>query len=253
LGLSTPLMGSRAEIKWIRPVAGYRDQALGDASPGQPPSAVQATGRTATAGTTPKERCDFVHGVATKGNLMNPLKDLEVLLKNQKPLHKKRKKVLQKLESPAAPARRAAPAADAEGLLMCRKCNTKKAPRDFTVRSRSTTGWASYCHSCAGTMSKESAKRSPWRRKEYEQRRRALLLNTYTEPISDEFLEDLYSSPCAWCGSRMDICADHITPLARGGEHTERNLQPLCRTCNSSKGARNDPSPRYLTQRAGCP
>ena len=45
----------------------------------------------------------------------------------------------------------------------------------------------------------------------------------------------LYASPCASCGTRERIEADHIIPIARGGRHSIGNLQPLCRACNRSK------------------
>jgi len=40
---------------------------------------------------------------------------------------------------------------------------------------------------------------------------------------------------CCYCGSRHDLTVDHITPLARGGNHHMSNLQTLCRSCNSRK------------------
>ena len=43
---------------------------------------------------------------------------------------------------------------------------------------------------------------------------------------------------CVQCGTTEDLTIDHIYPRIRGGAHTEDNLQTLCRSCNSRKGAR---------------
>lgn len=43
---------------------------------------------------------------------------------------------------------------------------------------------------------------------------------------------------CAKCGSGEDPTIDHIHPQSLGGDHSEGNLQTLCRSCNSRKGAR---------------
>lgn len=43
---------------------------------------------------------------------------------------------------------------------------------------------------------------------------------------------------CRSCGSRFDLCADHIHPESKGGATTLENLQTLCRECNSRKGDR---------------
>lgn len=43
---------------------------------------------------------------------------------------------------------------------------------------------------------------------------------------------------CQNCGSHRDLTVDHIVPLAKGGTNDMFNLQTLCGTCNSSKGAR---------------
>ena len=56
--------------------------------------------------------------------------------------------------------------------------------------------------------------------------------------VTKKFLQKLYSSPCAICGSRKKIEADHVLPLIRGGRHSEGNLQPLCRHCNATKNKR---------------
>jgi 5-methylcytosine-specific restriction endonuclease McrA len=46
-----------------------------------------------------------------------------------------------------------------------------------------------------------------------------------------------HEGKCAKCGATEDITADHIVPLALGGSNTIDNIQPLCRSCNSRKGA----------------
>lgn len=56
--------------------------------------------------------------------------------------------------------------------------------------------------------------------------------------ILDRELKKLYSSPCVFCGATGPITADHIIPIVKGGRHSIGNLQPLCFSCNSSKGAK---------------
>ncbi len=41
---------------------------------------------------------------------------------------------------------------------------------------------------------------------------------------------------CARCGSSDHIEIDHIVPVSKGGSNGIDNLQPLCRSCNASKG-----------------
>lgn len=46
------------------------------------------------------------------------------------------------------------------------------------------------------------------------------------------------ASCCVACGSRDRIDIDHVVPLSRGGRHAIGNLQPMCRSCNSSKSSK---------------
>ena len=43
--------------------------------------------------------------------------------------------------------------------------------------------------------------------------------------------------PCLHCGTRRYLSLDHIIAESRGGPSTIENLQTLCRSCNSKKGA----------------
>lgn len=49
----------------------------------------------------------------------------------------------------------------------------------------------------------------------------------------------LAGGKCAECGSTERITRDHIVPLTRGGSDHIDNIQPLCRSCNTSKRNRD--------------
>ena len=78
-------------------------------------------------------------------------------------------------------------------------------------------------------------KNNPEKVRELEHRRRARIKQNGEYKIRQSFLIKLYNSPCVGCGSTKNITQDHVVPIARGGRHSEGNLQPLCSRCNSSK------------------
>lgn len=63
----------------------------------------------------------------------------------------------------------------------------------------------------------------------------ASLLGDYDEDQWYALLEGC-SFSCVICGCILEngSCADHIIPVTRGGSNSIRNIQPVCRECNSS-------------------
>lgn len=47
-----------------------------------------------------------------------------------------------------------------------------------------------------------------------------------------------YDYRCLCCNERKKLTADHIVPISKGGGNSIDNIQPLCQSCNSRKGAR---------------
>ena len=45
---------------------------------------------------------------------------------------------------------------------------------------------------------------------------------------------------CKKCGARQFLSIDHIYPESKGGETSIENCQTLCKSCNSSKGAKEN-------------
>ncbi|MXW46641.1 MAG: HNH endonuclease [Gammaproteobacteria bacterium] len=52
----------------------------------------------------------------------------------------------------------------------------------------------------------------------------------------DERNKLLAPQACYYCGSKSNLCADHLIPRMRGGPDASDNLISACRSCNSSKG-----------------
>jgi hypothetical protein len=55
----------------------------------------------------------------------------------------------------------------------------------------------------------------------------------------DERLKMVLPQSCCYCGSRDYLSVDHLIPTKRGGANTGDNLVWACRSCNSSKCARD--------------
>ena len=55
----------------------------------------------------------------------------------------------------------------------------------------------------------------------------------------DERLKMVLPQACCYCGSQECLSIDHLIPTKRGGANTGDNLVWACRSCNSSKCARD--------------
>lgn len=47
-----------------------------------------------------------------------------------------------------------------------------------------------------------------------------------------------YGYKCLKCGQSVELTVDHVVPVSKGGTNDISNIQPLCLSCNSSKGAK---------------
>ena len=71
-----------------------------------------------------------------------------------------------------------------------------------------------------------------------DSKRRAKLKDNGIFEISKKDLTRLMNSCCLNCGTFENIQIDHIVPIARGGQHSIGNLQPLCKPCNQNKNTK---------------
>lgn len=75
-------------------------------------------------------------------------------------------------------------------------------------------------------------------------KRRAMLRGVEVHHTETEwiYMKEFYKNKCLRCyKSEPDIILtkDHVIPLSKGGNNSIENIQPLCSSCNSSKGNRH--------------
>jgi uncharacterized protein YdaU (DUF1376 family) len=63
----------------------------------------------------------------------------------------------------------------------------------------------------------------------------ARAIATHTEEEWQALL-DVCGDECGRCGAGDNLVKDHVQPIYQGGSDGIENLQPICRSCNSSKG-----------------
>lgn len=50
---------------------------------------------------------------------------------------------------------------------------------------------------------------------------------------------EAFDYKCAYCGASHNLTMEHVMPVSKGGSTTPNNIVPACKSCNSSKGAKD--------------
>ena len=76
--------------------------------------------------------------------------------------------------------------------------------------------------------------------KAYVHRRQARVDGAEGSFTAEEWKElfEEYDNKCLACGATENLGPDHVIPLSKGGTNYIDNIQPLCRSCNCSKGVK---------------
>jgi 5-methylcytosine-specific restriction endonuclease McrA len=86
----------------------------------------------------------------------------------------------------------------------------------------------------------DPAKYAKIKKRSNDKRRAQKLSSVGVLPVDYEnIIFSLYGRVCLKCRSDRNIEMDHVIPLSTGGIHCITNMQPLCRSCNASKGNRS--------------
>jgi len=128
---------------------------------------------------------------------------------------------------------------------LCRKCN-RHIVKDFYKKNpdkkgiiRRRVNKRSYDKNIESRRKAKSAygKANPEKRKSWAKKRiESMGIAWELKPGEWPRLLAKYDGKCLKCGTKRNITKDHVVPLIKGGRHHISNLQPLCRSCNSSKG-----------------
>lgn len=95
------------------------------------------------------------------------------------------------------------------GFKYCTSCGTAKPVSEFHFRK----GKPYICNTCHYAKCRKSNKST-----------------NYQAKLNERYRTD---------GAKADLTMDHVAPVSQGGETTVGNIIPACRSCNSSKGAKD--------------
>lgn len=123
----------------------------------------------------------------------------------------------------------------------CSRCMRTLAHSMFHKSSRHSTGLAHICKACAKEKIRLWARQNPDKKRYNHQAYRARARSAVTPPINDfSDISCFFGGRCMHpgCEATEKLTLDHVLPLSMGGKHCNTNFQILCRSHNSSKGAR---------------
>lgn len=121
----------------------------------------------------------------------------------------------------------------------CRQCDAIKHNSEFYAKWKPGTP----CRECLGKLGRKYRKANPDKTKHARKIREYRLRGASGSHTEQEWqdLKRRHSSSCLRCGRQepeITLTRDHVIPIVNGGSNYISNIQPLCFSCNSSKGAR---------------
>lgn len=151
---------------------------------------------------------------------------------------------------------------------VCRACEKEKPVSEFHLEKNGLGGYKSKCKLCINAVNREwkeknkekvKATGKEWRIKNADKLRKRTREYQIANPEKHradqtnyihrkraggggvtsqewEALKKRYGYMCLRCERKdVKLTQDHITPIKLGGKHEIDNVQPLCRSCNTTK------------------
>jgi len=105
-------------------------------------------------------------------------------------------------------------------------------------RERSTRNYAENPRKARAATARWHAA-NPEKEREHKNNRRARKQNAEGYASAEQIIArcQLYGQLCYLCGNPAEA-VDHVIPLSAGGSNWPSNLRPICKRCNSVKGAK---------------
>ena len=156
-------------------------------------------------------------------------------------------------------------------MKKCTKCGKEKPLSEYHKQKRGRFGVHAACKKCAAAgqkkwseenKDKKAAGQKKWREENKE--KKAASQKKWQEENKEKMtaswhkyqarkagnggaftarewrdLKKKYGYKCLCCGEKNKLEADHVIPVSKGGTSDIYNIQPLCKSCNSSKGNRH--------------